>query len=92
MLNHIRMSLEVQVAVMVRPWTVGAGRLCGHGRRAGSFYWYGLANMDYWVDPNAGIAVVANSHFFPWQDPAWVEYIAEVEQAIYDGLEPKGRL
>ncbi|KAF2100515.1 beta-lactamase/transpeptidase-like protein [Rhizodiscina lignyota] len=60
----------------------------GRGRKAGSFYWYGLANMDWWVDPKAGIAVVATSHFFPWQDPAWVDYVGEVEEAIYDGLEP----
>jgi hypothetical protein len=57
------------------------------GRGAGSVYWYGMANAEYWVDGEAGVVVFVNGNFFPWNDEAWVEFVAGVEELVYEGLE-----
>ena len=60
------------------------------GRKAGSAYWYGAKNSEWWVDRTAGIGVVMVSNFFPWNDPAWLKLVADVEGAIYAGISPWG--
>ncbi|OAL55813.1 beta-lactamase family protein [Pyrenochaeta sp. DS3sAY3a] len=56
------------------------------GRGGGSVYWYGAANTDYWVDKEKGIVVFANANYYPFNEDIWVEFVAEVEGQIYEGL------
>jgi CubicO group peptidase (beta-lactamase class C family) len=57
------------------------------GRRKGSVYWYGAANTDFWIDKEEGIVVVVNGNYYPWNDEAWIEFVAGVEGLVYGGLE-----
>ncbi|KAF2093675.1 beta-lactamase/transpeptidase-like protein [Rhizodiscina lignyota] len=57
------------------------------GRKAGSAYWYGLGNSEWWVDWESGIAVTIASHYFPWNDEAFRAMVDELEGVIYDALE-----
>lgn len=57
------------------------------GRKAGSAYWYGLGNAQWWIDWESGIAAVVASHYLPWNDGAFMDMMEEVEGAIYDALE-----
>jgi CubicO group peptidase (beta-lactamase class C family) len=59
----------------------------GKGRKKGSVYWYGAANTDYWVDMEMGIVVFVNANYYPWNDEAWLEFVASVEGIVYGGLE-----
>lgn len=57
------------------------------GRKAGTAYWYGAGNGDWWCDFESGIGVMATSNFMKWNDPDWVGMMEDVEVAIYEGLE-----
>jgi methyl acetate hydrolase len=50
-------------------------------------YWYGAANTEFWVDGESGIVVFVNGNFYPWNDEAWMEFVAGVEGRVYEGLE-----
>lgn len=68
----------------------GADRVLQDGKRGrskGSVYWYGAANTDMWVDGEKGIVVFANGNYYPWNDEAWVKFVAGVEGLVYEGLE-----
>lgn len=56
------------------------------GRSKGSVYWYGAANTEYWVDGEAGIVAFVNGNYYPWNEEAWTEFVAQVERQIYAGL------
>ncbi|EON69770.1 beta-lactamase [Coniosporium apollinis CBS 100218] len=56
------------------------------GRKAGSAYWYGLKNAEWWVDRAAGIGVVMFSNYLPWNDAAWLKLVDSVESEIYAGV------
>lgn len=57
------------------------------GRSKGTVYWYGAANIAYWIDGEKGIVVVAAGNFFPFMDGKWVEFVAGLEGLIYEVLE-----
>lgn len=68
----------------------GADRVLKDGRKGrsrGSVYWYGAANTEFWIDGEKGIVVVVNGNYYPWNDPAWSEFVAGVEGIVYEGLE-----
>lgn len=56
------------------------------GRRKGSAYWYGAANSECWIDGKEGIVVFVNGNYYPWNEEAWLNFVAEVEGIIYEGL------
>ncbi|KAF2498188.1 beta-lactamase/transpeptidase-like protein [Lophium mytilinum] len=58
----------------------------GRGRKKGSLYWYGATNLDWWVDPAAGIAVQIWGNYSPWNDEKWVEVVDALEGMVYGGL------
>ncbi|KAJ9637869.1 hypothetical protein H2201_006757 [Coniosporium apollinis] len=60
------------------------------GRRAGSAYWYGVRNAEWWMDRAAGIGVVIFSNYLPWNDGAWLRLVETVESEIYTGLSGPG--
>lgn len=57
------------------------------GRRAGSAYWFGGMNTNWWLDPKSGIAVVIFSCSAPWNEPAWLSLVSDLEGELYDGLQ-----
>jgi len=57
------------------------------GRSKGTIYWYGAANIDYWIDGEKGIIVFVVGNYFPFAEQSWVDFIAGVEGLIYEGLE-----
>jgi CubicO group peptidase (beta-lactamase class C family) len=59
----------------------------GRGRRKGSVYWYGAANTEFWIDGESGIVVYVNGNYYPWNDEAWLGFVAGVEGLLYQGLE-----
>jgi CubicO group peptidase (beta-lactamase class C family) len=77
-------SYGLACAVQGRRRELASGK---RGRSAGSVYWYGMANAEYWVDGEAGVVVFVNGNFMPWNDEAWVEFVAGVEGLVYEGLE-----
>ncbi|CAE7001848.1 hypothetical protein P3342_001494 [Pyrenophora teres f. teres] len=58
----------------------------GRGRSKGSVYWYGAPNCEMWVDGEKGIVVSVWGNYYPWNDDAWVEFVAGVEGSVYEGL------
>ncbi|CAA9957643.1 beta-lactamase family protein [Pyrenophora teres f. maculata] len=58
----------------------------GRGRSKGSVYWYGAPNCETWVDREKGIVVSVWGNYYPWNDDAWVEFVAGVEGSVYEGL------
>jgi len=56
------------------------------GRREGTVYWYGAANTEFWIDDEEGIVVFVNGNYYPWNDQAWMDFVAGVEGRIYEGL------
>lgn len=67
----------------------GADRVLADGRRGrgkGSVYWYGAANTEFWIDGEKGVVVVVNGNYYPWNDPAWSEFVAGVEGIVYEAL------
>ena len=68
----------------------GARRVLGSGKRGrseGSVYWYGMANAEYWIDGEEGVVVFVNGNYGPWNEECWVEFVAGVEELVYQGLE-----
>lgn len=59
-----------------------------YGRKAGSAFWCGLSNLFYFVDKESGIAVIAASQILPFLDVPLLTMFAQVEGAIYQGLQP----
>jgi CubicO group peptidase (beta-lactamase class C family) len=67
----------------------GADRVLQDGRKGrskGSVYWYGAANYEFWVDGEKGVCVFVSGNYYPWNDGAWMEFVAGVEGALYEGL------
>jgi hypothetical protein len=67
----------------------GADRILQDGKRGrgkGAVYWYGAANIAFWIDGEMGIVVVAAANFFPFMDMKWVEFAAGLEGLIYEDL------
>ncbi|KAH7408385.1 beta-lactamase family protein [Phaeosphaeria sp. MPI-PUGE-AT-0046c] len=67
----------------------GADRVLADGRRGrskGSVYWYGAANTEFWIDGEKGVVMVANGNYYPWNDPAWADFVAGVEGIVYESL------
>jgi len=58
----------------------------GKGRSKGSVYWYGAPNCDMWVDREKGVVVSIWGNYYPWNDEAWVEFVAGVEGYVYEEL------
>jgi methyl acetate hydrolase len=56
------------------------------GRGKGTVYWYGAANIAFWIDGEKGIVVIAAANFFPFMDVKWVEFMAGLEGLIYEHL------
>jgi len=56
------------------------------GRSKGSVYWYGAPNCEMWVDGEKGVMVSVWGNYYPWNDEAWVEFVAGVEGYVYEGL------
>ncbi|KAF2739340.1 beta-lactamase/transpeptidase-like protein [Polyplosphaeria fusca] len=56
------------------------------GRSKGSVYWYGAANTEFWIDGEKGIVVFVNGNYLPWNDEAWLDFVAGVEGLLYEGL------
>lgn len=56
------------------------------GRSKGSAYWYGAASTEFWIDSTEGIVVVISGNFFPFGDKTWMNFTAEVEGLVYEGL------
>ncbi|RMZ66647.1 beta-lactamase family [Pyrenophora seminiperda CCB06] len=56
------------------------------GRSKGSVYWYGAPNCEMWVDRTQGIVVSVWGNYYPWNDEAWIDFVAGVEAYIYEGL------
>jgi CubicO group peptidase (beta-lactamase class C family) len=59
----------------------------GKGRSEGSVYWYGAANTEFWIDFQKQVVVFVNGNYYPWNDEAWVKFVAGVEGLIYKDLE-----
>lgn len=57
------------------------------GRSKDTVYWYGAANTDYWIDAKNDLVVVVHGNYFPWNDDAWLDFVAGVEERLYEGLE-----
>jgi CubicO group peptidase (beta-lactamase class C family) len=57
------------------------------GRSAGSGFWCGLANLYYWVDINNGITGMVCTQILPFADLKVLTLFAEVETAVYRGLQ-----
>lgn len=86
--GNFGMCCAVQGKDRVFPGTFKSAAVKGKkGRKAGTAYWYGAGNGDWWCDWESGIAVMATSNFLRWNDPDWVGMMEEVEAAIYEGLE-----
>jgi CubicO group peptidase (beta-lactamase class C family) len=67
----------------------GAQRVLKDGRRGrskGTAYWYGAPNCDMWIDGEEGIVVTVWGNYYPWNDAAWIKFVAETEGLIYGGL------
>jgi CubicO group peptidase (beta-lactamase class C family) len=60
------------------------------GRREGSVYWYGATNCEMWVDGASGIVVAAWGNYYPWNEKAWTDFVAEVEGIVYKALRAEG--
>ncbi|KAF2458469.1 beta-lactamase/transpeptidase-like protein [Lineolata rhizophorae] len=58
----------------------------GQGRSAGTAYWYGFKNTEWWADPEKGIAAVVMTSYGPFMDSAFPELVNEVEREIYKSL------
>ncbi|EOA88892.1 uncharacterized protein SETTUDRAFT_38205 [Exserohilum turcica Et28A] len=56
------------------------------GRSKGTVYWYGAPNCDAWIDVEKSIVVAVWGSYYPWNDAAWIEFVAGVEELIYEGL------
>ena len=56
------------------------------GRCAGSGYWSGDANTNWWYDHKMGIAVVLFTSMFPFEEPSWVAVRNEFEKVLYAEL------
>lgn len=60
------------------------------GRREGSVYWYGATNCEAWVDGASGIVVAVWGNYYPWNEKAWTDFVAEVEGMIYEDFRAEG--
>jgi CubicO group peptidase (beta-lactamase class C family) len=56
------------------------------GRSERSVYWYGAANTEFWIDLKKQIVVFVNGNYYPWNDDAWVKFVAGVEGLLYKNL------
>ncbi len=52
-------------------------------RRAGAQGWSGLLNMQWWVDPRAGLAAVVMTQTLPFMEPGFAASYAAFERAVY---------
>ncbi|KAM0793546.1 hypothetical protein ACM66B_000983 [Microbotryomycetes sp. NB124-2] len=64
----------------------GSGPSRGFGRRPGSAGWAGAGGTEYWMDPEAGIAVVISTNMLPPFAECINELKADLERAVYEGL------
>jgi CubicO group peptidase (beta-lactamase class C family) len=54
------------------------------GRNEGSVYWYGATNCETWVDGKSEIVVAVWGNYYPWNEKAWMDFVAEVEGIVYE--------
>lgn len=57
------------------------------GRRKGSAYWFGAANSECWIDREEGFVAFVNGNYYPWNEEAWLKFVADVEGMIYERLQ-----
>lgn len=54
-------------------------------RREGAQGWSGLLNMQWWVDPRAGLAALLMTQTLPFMEPRFAAAYAAFERAVYAG-------
>lgn len=59
------------------------------GRAAGSMQWGGLPNLFWWIDRTNGVYATYFTQFLPTGDPAIIEMMKNLEQAVYSTKESK---
>lgn len=67
-------------------------KLRSTGRPAGSAYWTGLANLNFWMDFKNGIAALWACQMLPPRQDTCLKMFDEFETAVYETLGPKSRL
>jgi CubicO group peptidase (beta-lactamase class C family) len=61
------------------------------GRSPGSFFWAGLANTYFWIDPARDVTGVILMQVLPFVDQKCVEAFAGFERGVYAGLDAAGQ-
>ncbi|KAH0334976.1 beta-lactamase/transpeptidase-like protein, partial [Aureobasidium melanogenum] len=57
------------------------------GRRAGTVWWSGLANLIWWADIDSGIGGILASQILPFGDDLVFSCYEELETALYNSIE-----
>jgi CubicO group peptidase (beta-lactamase class C family) len=56
-------------------------------RSAGSYFWSGISNTHFWIDPVKGIAVVYLTQLYPYCEENFMESLTDFEKAVYQNLQ-----
>lgn len=57
------------------------------GRSAGSGFWYGVANLFYWIDLKKGVTGMLCTQILPFGNPNALNLFADFETTVYKGLQ-----